>query len=127
MDCKRHTIQQQLIFNALEELNIHATAEQVFDYVVQRYPSISKATVYRNLNHMSEAGDLLKIGSFCGSTHYDHRRDKHQHFICKDCNRIIDVEGDFIHICSEIKDAGKFDINNFEIYFFGQCMDCKSK
>jgi len=69
---KRNTVQRQLIFDAVKELNIHATAEQVIEYLAKKHPSIGRATVYRNLNTMSESGELLRIGSFYGSTHYDH-------------------------------------------------------
>jgi len=71
-DNKRNTIQKQLVLDAVKELNIHATAEQVFEYVVKKHTSISKATVYRNLSQMAESGELLNIGSFYGSAHYDH-------------------------------------------------------
>ncbi|MCL2838196.1 MAG: transcriptional repressor [Oscillospiraceae bacterium] len=120
---KRNTIQRQLILNAVEELNIHATAEQVYEYVVRKYPTISKATVYRNLGQMAESGELLNIGSFYGQTHYDHNCHKHYHFMCKDCRRVFDVEGDFDDLFGKFSGIDGFDITN--ISFNGLCCDCK--
>ena len=125
MDSKRNTIQRQLIFDAVRELDIHATAEQVYEYVQKKHPSISKATVYRNLNQMSETGDLLNIGSFHGSTHYDHNCHEHYHFICERCKRVIDVDGDFSDIRRKIKNTERFDILNCCISFSGLCGECK--
>ena len=48
-----------------------ATAEQVYGHVAAEHPSISKATVYRNLGQMVEAGELINIGSFYGAAQRD--------------------------------------------------------
>ena len=127
MDGKRNTIQRQLIFDALKELDMHATAEQVFDHVVGKYPSISKATVYRNLGQMSESGRIAKIGIFYGSAHYDHNRHEHYHFVCEACKRVFDVKGGFKDIFERIKDMNGFDISSCSVSFRGLCRDCKSK
>ena len=125
MASKRNTIQRQLILNAVEELNIHATAEQVLDHIVQKHPSIGRATVYRNLNQMSEAGDLLKVCSYNGSTHYDHNCHEHYHFICKNCKRIFDVEGRIPNVMDSIEKTEGFDITDCNISFSGLCWACK--
>ena len=127
MDNKRNTIQRQLVLDAVRELDIHPTAEQVFDYVVGKYPSISKATVYRNLSQMAEAGELLNIGSFGGSSHYDHNCHNHYHFICNECRQVIDVNDFFPDICGRIRNMKGFDITNHNIIFSGLCRDCKTK
>ena len=119
---KRNTIQRQLIFNAVSELDIHATAEQVYEYVTIKHPTISKATVYRNLNQMAESGDLLNIGNFCGQTHYDHNLHNHHHFVCKSCRKVFDIELDFAKVYSELEHFGFDDLN---IGFTGICNECK--
>jgi len=124
VDSKRNTIQRQLIFDAVRELDIHATAEQVYEYVQKKHPSISKATVYRNLNQMSETGDLLNIGSFHGSTHYDHNCHDHYHFICEGCKRVFDIDASFPNI-SEITDMDGLEVKGHNLTFNGLCRDCK--
>ena len=47
---KRNTIQRTLVLEAVNHLRSHATAEEVYDAIVQQHPHISKGTVYRNLN-----------------------------------------------------------------------------
>jgi len=119
---RRNTIQKQLIFNAVSELDIHATAEQVYEYVTVTHPTISKATVYRNLRQLAETGELLNIGSFYGQTHYDHNLHEHHHFVCKNCGKVFDIDADFADVYSELKHLG-FDAQN--IGFTGICTECK--
>jgi len=126
MSHRRNTVQRQLIIDAVKELDIHATAEQVYEHITQKHPSIGRATVYRNLGQMSESGELMKICSCQGSTHYDHRCHVHHHFICDKCKRVFDVETDFSDVFDRTKDAEGFDVSGYHISFHGLCWKCKN-
>ena len=126
METKRNTIQRQLVYNAVKELNVHANAEQVYEYVVKSHPNISKATVYRNLNLLAEANELLNIGSFYGTTHYDHNCHEHYHFMCEQCRRVYDVPALFPDMRSEITGMDGFEIKGYNLNFHGLCTDCKA-
>ena len=127
MGNKRNTVQRLLILKAVKELNIHATAEQVYEYVTKECPSISKATVYRNMCQMAESGELLNIGSHYGSTHYDHNCHRHYHFICEQCKRVFDVPACFPEISNENVNMDGFEIKSHNLSFNGLCRDCKLK
>ena len=58
---ERNTVQRQLVYRAVQDLACHPTAEEVYGKVVSTHPSISKGTVYRNLNRLAETGMLRKI------------------------------------------------------------------
>lgn len=124
---KRNTVQRRLIHEAIKKLNIHATAEQVYEYIAKEHPSVSKATVYRNLSRMAEAGELLNIGSFGGSVHYDHNLIKHYHFVCDKCGRVFDVDGFFPEIEGHIKNMEGFEITSHSLVFGGICRECRSE
>ena len=121
----RNTIQRQLIFNAVKEMDIHANAEQVYEYVAAIYPSISKATVYRNLGKMADTGELLNIGSFYGAVHYDHNCHEHYHFICEKCKKVHDINIDFPNI-NELAATEGLEIKSHHLSFKGLCSKCKS-
>ncbi|MCL2847968.1 MAG: transcriptional repressor [Firmicutes bacterium] len=125
MAIRRNTIQKQLIFDAVVGLNIHATAEQVYEYIAKENPSISKATVYRNLAQMAEAGELLNIGVFYGATHYDHNLHRHYHFVCSKCGSVFDIDGDFACTINKIKEDSQHQITDYNISFSGVCYKCK--
>ena len=127
MENKRNTIQRQIIFNAVRELDIHATAEQVVEHVAKEYPAIGRATVYRNLGRMAEAGELANIGTFNGSAHYDHNLHEHYHFICDECGQVFDINCYFEGICDQIPDMEGFEIRKHNLNFSGLCKNCNSK
>ena len=125
LDGKRNTLQRQLIYDAVKKLNIHATAEQVVERLAITHPAIARATVYRNLSQMAEAGELLKVGSFYGSTHYDHNCHEHYHFICSNCKQVFDVEGSLSDVVERFNNTEGFDISVCNISFSGLCWECK--
>jgi len=123
---KRNTIQKQMVYDAVRDLNIHANAEQVYEHVVAIHPSISKATVYRNLSQLAEKGELLNIGNFYGSTHYDHNCHEHYHFICDECKHIFDISNCFDEI-RNFTHAEGLNIAGHNLSFYGQCNECSSR
>ena len=116
-----------MILSTVMALDMHASAEQIYERIVTKHPSISKATVYRNLNQMVEAGELLNIGDFGNSAHYDHNCHKHYHLMCYACKRIFDVEGDYSDIIKKSENTKGVDIKDFHLTFHGVCWDCKAK
>ena len=123
----RNTVQRKLIFGALSELDIHATAEKVYEYVSARHPSISKATVYRNLGWLAQTGAITNIGSFDGATHFDHRLHRHCHFVCDACGRIFDVSDDIIGLCDKVTGLDGYEVRGHSLIFVGLCRECKGK
>lgn len=89
---RRNTIQKQLVLEAVAQLHNHPTAEQVYAQVVKEHPTISKATVYRNLASLSEDGRLRHLPMPAGADRFDHRLDEHAHIECMACGRLDDVE-----------------------------------
>jgi len=126
MEAKRNTVQRQLIYSAVKELDIHASAEQVFEHVASKNSTISKATVYRNLSLMAGCGEIICIGNFDGIRHFDHNCHRHYHYICRACKKIFDVEGDFSDICDRARDTVRgFDVEDYNISFSGICWKCR--
>lgn len=124
MESKRNTIQRRLILDAVRELNIHATAEQVYDFVTEKHPTISKATVYRNLSQMATNGELLNIGIFNGSAHYDHNCYKHYHFICEKCGKVFDIDHLQPNLDERVLGLEGFAVRSHSLTFSGLCPDC---
>ena len=121
------TYQQRVIYEAVGELNTHPRAEDVYEHVAKQHPTISKATVFRNLNQMASTGKLLNIGKIDGFTRYDHNCHPHYHFECGACQRIFDVEGYLPDISSQVECPEGFDVQEHVIHFKGVCRDCSTK
>ena len=75
---KRNTIQKQLVLDAVFRLANHPTAEEVYAEVARSHPTVSKATVYRNLGSLSEDGLLRHIKMPGGADRFDHMLLEHR-------------------------------------------------
>lgn len=87
----RNTLQRQLIRDLLAGSNTHPTADQVYELARETCPSISRGTVYRNLNLLAESGEILRLSMPVGPDHYDGLTENHYHFLCRCCNRVVDT------------------------------------
>lgn len=123
---KRKTIQRSLVLDAVNKLHNHATADEIYDAVIIEHPNISKATVYRNLNALSEIGEIRKLEIPGGADRYDHCTHNHCHIKCDKCGRLFDVDMDYISgLENNIRDTRGFDFRGYDIIFRGTCPDCK--
>jgi len=75
----RNTIQRSLVLEAVKELRCHATADEVYDAIMKIHPNISRGTVYRNLNLLSDTGEIHKVEMPSGADCYDHLCHEHYH------------------------------------------------
>lgn len=125
---KRNTIQSTLVLEAVNRLQCHATADEVYNEIVKDYPTISRGTVYRNLQRLCEMGRLRKREIPDGPDRFDHRCDDHYHVRCVGCGRVFDVDMEYMPDLDKlIKDAHGFVFTGHDIIFKGICRDCRDK
>lgn len=125
---KRNTIQCALVLSAVNELQCHATADEVYERLVAEHPSISRTTVYRNLQRLSETGDIRKIEVPEGADRFDHACYDHYHARCVRCGGVFDVDMDYMaDIGKMIRDAHGFEFLGHDIMFKGVCAECKGR
>lgn len=121
----RATIQRQIIMDTLARLHQHATAEEIYQAIHAQHPTISKATVYRNLQAFAQQGDLVSLQIEGDATRYDHRLALHYHFVCKQCDAIFDVDITPVeHINQNVQEQYGFEVDTHEIVFRGICPAC---
>ncbi len=125
---ERLTMQKKEILEFLRNTKIHPSSEQVYEAVKEKMPMISLATVYRNLNQMADNGIIEKISDeSVKEMRFDGNPEKHQHFICEKCNKIIDIEiPNESKIIPKIKNR-KFSVKKIRINLIGTCTDCSEK
>ncbi len=123
---KRNTIQCALVLETVNKLRCHATADEVYDAIVQEHPNISRATVYRNLNRLSQLGRIHKMEIPGGADRFDHECYKHYHIRCEKCGRVFDVDMEYIaDLEKKIRDTHGFEFTGHDIVFTGICPNCK--
>lgn len=123
---RRNTIQRSLVFDAVNKLKCHATADEIYEEVLKANPHISRTTVYRNLNLLSETGEIRKISIPGGADRFDHICQDHCHVRCEKCGRLFDVDAEYITgLEKNIKNTHGFEVTGYDILFRGICPSCK--
>ena len=124
---KRNTIQRALVLEAVNRLKCHATADEIYEDIAKEHPHISRATVYRNLNLLSETGDIRKIETPGGADRFDHQPHDHCHVRCEKCGRFFDVDMEYVTGLEKgIRDSHGFAFTGYDILFRGICPDCQA-
>lgn len=122
----RNTIQRSLVLEAVNKLRCHATADEIYKEIIKAHPHISRATVYRNLNLLSDRGEIRKVEIPGGADCFDHNLHDHFHVKCERCGRVFDVDMEYVSgLEQNIKDSHGFDFTGYDIVFRGICPECK--
>ena len=125
---RRNTIQKQLVLQAVAELANHPTADEVYSLVVKDHPTVSKATVYRNLASLSDDGRLRHIKMPSGADLFDHQTFGHNHIECILCGRLEDAPlEDQTALNAQAAAATGYRCVEHEIVFRGICPACAGK
>lgn len=123
---KRKTIQSSLVFDMVNKLQNHATADEIYNEIVKDYPTISRGTVYRNLQRLCEMGEIRKTEIPGGADRFDHLCYDHYHARCEKCGRVFDVDMDYIpDLEKSIRDGHGFTFTGYDIVFKCICPKCK--
>lgn len=125
---RRNTIQRSLVLEAVRRLRCHATADEIYAEVRRTHPTVSRATVYRNLRLLSEMGEIRRLELPGSADRFDHISSDHCHVKCALCGRIFDVDMAFVGGLEKgIRDTHGFDFTGYDILFHGVCPECKAK
>ena len=127
------THQRQVLYEVMRGMEGHPSPEEVYERVKKRIPSISLATVYKNLHLFIETGIFREVSLHHGSLRVEMNDRRHHHLVCTVCKAIADVEEDELggvvsrpHQPLE-KLPGGFLAERFTIDVLGRCIACQTK
>ena len=128
MTIRRNTIQKDLVRNAVYEIKRHVTANEVYEFIKESYPTIGKGTVYRNLDILVEEGALRKVEVSEGPNRFDFTLKNHYHVRCVKCGEVSDVDMDEIpDLMRKIHDTHGIEFLDYDISFKGICQKCRGE
>jgi Fur family ferric uptake transcriptional regulator len=118
---------QQLILELLHEEHNHLTAQEVYNHLKPRLPSINPSTVYRALERLTREGQVSVSDMGIGAAVYEIvGSSPHHHLVCQDCHRVIDLENDIIQpLFDNLEKRFGFQLTTNHLILFGYCPDCK--
>lgn len=128
MKILKYSRQRESIKECLAGRTDHPTADIIYTELREAFPNISLGTVYRNLNLLSDLGEIQKLACGDGKDHFDWNTTPHYHFICRHCGAVIDLPLmplEELQRQAEIALGGSVDSHT--IYFYGFCAPCSKK
>ncbi len=99
----------------------HASIEEIYEDIKEMFPSISLATIYKNINALKEENIISEI-CLHQKPKFEITKEPHAHFICKVCGKVEDVPMN--EILSDKADK-LYPDSEKEFYIYGICKDCK--
>ena len=123
------TPQRLAIINILAKSEGHLSVDDIYDKIIRDFPTMSLATVYRNILLIKTLGEVLELGFPDGSNRYDGNKPyPHPHVICIKCKKIVDPDLDSLdEVKNEVELETKFKILNHRLDFFGICSNCMAE
>ena len=118
------TPQRLLILNIISEGG-HIDIEDIYNKVKTIVPSISIATIYKNLKLLADKEIIKEVNINSFKQLYEVNTKEHFHLICKRCKKIFDVDSDNIKIKNIVEDKVKNTIDKIEINAYFLCNNCK--
>lgn len=118
--------QRQAILNELCSRCDHPTAEQIYFKLKDQYPSLSLATVYRNLKQLEEHNIVLRIPCL-EADRFDGKTKQHYHMTCLNCAQIVDLEIENDEQIDTMPKAFGGKITGHSLMYYGYCEKCIKK
>lgn len=126
---KRNTIQKEIVFDVFQSLHNHPSAGMVYEAVHEKYPGISRATVYRLLAEAADEGKVLRLKLQDANDRFDVTLGTHYHIVCRECGAVADVKTNFdaCGVCQKTVGCENFLVEECHLEFLGLCEACRDQ
>jgi Fur family transcriptional regulator, ferric uptake regulator len=125
----KRSSKRDLIVNVFLRQEGHLSADDLVDLIKREDHRLSRATVYRTLQWMIEAGIARKVDFGEGRFRFEHsyRHPRHFHLICKTCNRSYEfLSSDIETLVEEVAAARGFTARQSVVQIYGTCEACRT-
>ena len=120
------THQRQVLYEVMLEMEGHPSPEEVYARVKRKIPSISLATVYKNIHLFVESGVFRKMSMHHGSVRVEMNDEAHHHLVCSVCKEIVDIDEKTLGTLPKRKRlAGGFLVERYAVDVIGLCAKCQ--
>jgi Fur family ferric uptake transcriptional regulator len=125
---RRPTAQRLLLLEALRRTRHTVTAPELFELLREQHPLLGRATVFRTLDSLVDAGLAQRFErpghvyayAACSSDH-------HHHLVCTSCDTSFEIdEAAIASLTRELEAQHGFTVHHATLDFYGLCSRCAS-
>ncbi len=129
MKQERNTLQKRIVSDVFCSMNNHPSAGMVYEAVQEKFPGISRATVYRLLAEAAEKGKIQRLKLHEANDRFDITTGKHYHVVCRYCGAVADVKlaVNDEALAKEAEGYEGFSVDACHMEFVGVCQGCQGK
>lgn len=124
----KYTHERECIYEEVQKIGNHFDADSLYDRFKKRGERVARATVYRNLPLLLEAGVIQKSAGE-GKRDFYEKTDAHghhDHMVCLGCKQIIEFHSDELEELQErLSQEYKFKLVFHDHRLFGYCEKCR--
>ncbi|MFA5794149.1 MAG: transcriptional repressor [Candidatus Brocadiia bacterium] len=124
----KHSEQRMEILNIFLKADNHLTANELYQIVRGKYPSIGYATIYRTLKLLCECGLCRELKFDDGASRFEHLygHQHHDHLICTKCGRFVEVvDPEIERLQEKLAKRHGFHPERHRMELYGVCKRCK--
>lgn len=123
---RKFSRKRQAVLDKIRSTTTHPSAVWVYEELRKDIPDISLGTVYRNLSVFKDDGLLVSVGVVNGQERFDADISEHTHFVCLNCNDVIDVNvPPSPELNTSVGAENHLDVYYNQLTFYGKCRKCR--
>ena len=113
----------------LEEIEAagHIDVDKLYEVLLITFPSISLATVYKNVNQMYELNVLEVIKVPNHKLQYEIAKEPHIHLACNACGSVMDMDRCVDELMYAAESESGYRLNHSTVVLDGICPSCQAK
>jgi len=126
---RRHNLKatpQRLAITDILQTHGHVSIELLYEIMLQKFNSISLATIYKNINIMLDNAFVQEVKIPNTKSVFELTKETHSHLVCEVCGSIQDIRVDLTKVMETQTDFKGFKVNTASVVFTGVCRNCKN-
>ncbi|MBN2815537.1 MAG: transcriptional repressor [Campylobacterales bacterium] len=117
---------QRLAITDILNMHGHVSIEFLYEQMLNKFNSISLATIYKNINIMLENAFVQEVKIPHSKSVYELTKEVHSHLVCDNCGAVQDITVPIHTILEQTDNTQEFEIKSASVVFTGICKECKN-
>ena len=102
----------------------HISIDELYDVMIEKFNSISLATIYKNMNLMISNSFVEEVKLPNNKSVYELAKTSHAHLLCDKCKKVEDLHINLEQIAKESLQKTSFKVLDTSLVFRGVCENC---
>ncbi|MFO7660638.1 MAG: Fur family transcriptional regulator [Candidatus Cloacimonadaceae bacterium] len=125
----KFTRPRRMILSSIFALHEHFDIEQLYESIRSKSKDVSRATVYRTIPLLVEAGLIQRSLRSETRDTYEHilGHPRHAHWVCKNCGAVLETDmQEIVKLLHQKAKTLNFQIDDISLIINGLCWKCRN-